>query len=210
MMGFRSGLKDGYFIKKIPSSLIFYSFEIQKEDIFLCYAGAYPNMEHYQSSFPEQCRYMVVQDNVILHAQLKFKYNKNLLKVAVSRNNFSFYRDTILLTEFMKPEIYSIDSTGNLTPRYKVEFSTNTFYRSFDEDVDLQQMESKEKSGSFTTLFGSFYETDNYILMNYARGFIGTAYVNKREINMKKYLCIVLISLLTTNCKNTSSNLCPL
>jgi hypothetical protein len=81
----------------------------------------------------------------------------------------------------MKPEIYSIDSTGNLIPRYRVEFSTNTFYRSFDEDIDLQQMKSKEKSGNFTTLHDSFYETDNYILMNYARGLIGMAYVNKRD-----------------------------
>ncbi|GAB6010955.1 6-bladed beta-propeller [Viscerimonas tarda] len=173
--------KEGYFIKKIPTTLIFSSFAVQEDDIFLCYTSQLPNASFYQQTFPEQYRYIVLHGNTIRNNQLKYTYTKKNSRVPLSNNNFSFYRDTILLTEYLKPEIYSIDSVGNLTPRYRIEFLTNKYHPSFDTDIDLKRMEDEKKSGDLTMLFNFFYETDNYVFMSYARGLVGLAYVNKRD-----------------------------
>jgi hypothetical protein len=80
----------------------------------------------------------------------------------------------------MNPEIYAIDANNRLIPRYRISFLTNKFKRSFDEYINVEQMMNAKKSGDLTTL-SSFYETDDYLLMNYARVLYGLVYVNKHK-----------------------------
>jgi hypothetical protein len=115
-----------------------------------------------------------------LEQQLKYTFKESHLRVPLSQNNFSFYKDTVLLTEYMMPEIYGIDENYRLIPRYRIEFTTNTYNLSFEEDANMEKMQSAENSGGLTTL-KSFYETDDYILMNYARGYYGLVYVIKNN-----------------------------
>lgn len=78
-----------------------------------------------------------------------------------------------------------IDSIGNLKPRYRVKFSTNTCEPDFNnEEIDLEQIKDKVKQGNLTFLFNGFYETDKYLFLNYSRKLIGTAYVDKKDYSI--------------------------
>jgi hypothetical protein len=171
---------DGRFLNKIPITLILSTFAIQRGDTFLCYCERSPNRYYFSPIFPEQFRYVVLHDNINLEQQLKYTFKESHLKAPLSQNNFSFYKDTVLLTEYMKPEVYGIDETYRLIPRYKIEFTTNTYNLSFKEDTNIEKMRNSENSGGLATL-SSFYETDDYILMNYARKLYGFAYVAKND-----------------------------
>ena len=42
-------------------------------------------------------------------------------------------------------------------------------------------MQREEREGNLTKMSNGFYENDRYVIFNYARGLIGTAYVDKRD-----------------------------
>ncbi|WP_368107074.1 6-bladed beta-propeller [Bacteroides nordii] len=172
--------EKGEFIRKMESPFILSSFGIQGNYTYY-YLGRTPNADFYSETFPEQCRYVVMENDEFKHEQLKYIFDDKYLQIPSSRNVFSFYKDTMLLVEYLKPEIYSIDSIGRLRPKYRIEFLTNTYSPSFNEEIDLERMESEKKNGNLTTLFNAFFETDDYLFFNYARGIIGSAYVNKKD-----------------------------
>lgn len=183
--------KDGEFIRKNKIPLILTSFAQQKNFSYN-YLGRSPNIDFYKQSYPEQCRYVVERNGEFIHQQLPFTYNEEYLRTPLSSQNFSFYKDTMLLTEFLRPEVYTIDSTGVLVPRYRIEFLTNTYTPSFETGADLNLMKSLEKEGKLTKLFDNFFETDKYIFFNYSRGLIGSVYVDKvkNEIHNMGYFLL--------------------
>ncbi len=171
---------DGKFVKKTSVSFILSSFQPQGDRIYY-YLGQSPNMVLYKDIFPESYRYLVLNDGEPQSQQLHYKYDDSFLQIPLSDNNFTFYGDTILLTEYLKPEIYWIDSIGNLTPRYRIEFTTNTYAPSFNENVDLERMNQEIKRGNLAQLLMGFYETSRYLFFNYSRGLIGMGYVDKKD-----------------------------
>ncbi len=166
----------GEFVKQVKSPVMISSFAVHK-DWKYCYLGRSANMDYYKDTYPKMCRYMALQDDQPQHQELAYEYKD--IKVPLSSFNYSFYKDTVLLTEFLKPVIYSVDTLGRLHPRYRLEFTTNTLSLSFDEEVDLKAVKSAEKAGNYAHLFGTFFETGKYVFFNYARGLIGTGFVDK-------------------------------
>lgn len=146
-----------------------------------CYLGKLPNIDFFKETFPESYRYLMLKDGHSLCQQLPYDFNECFLKIPLSMNNFSFYNDTLLLTEYLSPEVYSIDSAGSLKPRYRIQFSTNKYAPTFSENVDLERMEQEMKQGNLTMLYNCFYETNKYLFFNYSRGLVGMAYVDKRK-----------------------------
>lgn len=168
---------EGEFIQKIKSPMRVSTFAVKADQAY-CYARDFVNEEYFKATFPRQYRYLMLQSGVPQQQALEYTYRET--GVPLSTDNFSYYKDTVLLTEFLKPLVYSIDSVGRLVPRYKLVFTTNTIHPSFDDEIDLKQLQAEEKAGNFTDLFGGFFETDNYLFFNYARGLVGTGYVDKK------------------------------
>lgn len=183
--------KNGEYIRRETTPLILSSIAVQK-NYFYYYLERLPNIDFYSQTYPEQCRYVVTKNGDFTHQQLPFTYHEEYLQIPLSTHNFSLYKDTVLLTEFLKPEVYAIDSTGILIPRYRIEFLTNTYTPSFENGVDLNHMKSLEKEGKLTMLFSNFFETDKYIFFNYSRGLVGSVYVDKvkNEIHNMGYFIL--------------------
>lgn len=167
-------------VRKTKASFLLSSFATQSNRMH-CYIGKLPNMDFYKEIFPESYRYVTLKNGKLQNQQLKYKYNESFLRIPLSTNNFTFYGDTILLTEFLAPEVYWIDSLGNLNPRYRIKFTTNKYIPTFNEDIDLEEMKQKIKQGELTLLYNGFYETKKYLFFNFSRGLIGMAYVNKED-----------------------------
>lgn len=172
--------ENGDFIKKTSSALILSSFAVKNEFIYY-YPGHMPNHDFFSKDYPGQYRYVVMKDGEYIHQQLKYIYDNKHSLIPQSGNNFSFYKDTILFIEYLKPEIYAIDSAGYLKPKYRIEFLTNTYSPSFDTKIDLEKINFEKENGRFATLWSGFYETDNYLFFNYAWGIIGGVYINKKD-----------------------------
>lgn len=172
--------ETGVFVQKKTSPLILSSFAVQNDYIY-CYTSTLPNIEFYNQTFPSQYRYVVLDSNGPKYQYLKYDYDRKYQQMALPNNNFSFYNDTILLIEYLKPEVYTIDSLGHLKIRYRIEFTTNKYCPSFDGDLNLKRMESETEEGNLTMLYCNFFETDDYIFFNYTRGLIGMAYVRKKD-----------------------------
>ncbi len=170
----------GELVKKSEIPFLMSSFAA-KGDWKYCYLGRLPNRQLYEDIFPESYRYVTLNDGNVCNQHFKYEYNKDFLNVPLSSNNFTYYKDKILLTEFLCPAVYEIDSLGNLIPRYRIEFTTNTYVPSFNESIDLRRMKEAEKEGEYTSLFGAFYENENYLFFNYSRGLIALAYVDKKD-----------------------------
>ena len=183
---------DGTFIKKIPVKLSFYSFAVKNEDTLFYYCGKSINSDHFRSTFPEQYRYLVMNNNEVINQQLPYTYRESHKMIPSSKDVFTCYNDTILMAEHLTGEIYSIDGNNQLTPRYRIEFLTNTYHFSFEKEVDMKQMNSADQSGNWANLHGSFYETDRYIFFNYARSLIGLAYVNKQDNSIHNLAYFIL------------------
>lgn len=172
--------RDGELVKKSKASFLMSSFAA-KGDWKYCYLDRLPNQRLYEDIFPEAYRYVTLNDGNVCNHQLKYEYNEDFLHVPLSSDNFTYYKDKVLLTEFLHPEIYEIDSIGNLNPRYRIEFTTNAYAPSFYGSVDLKRMKEAEKEGEYTSLFGAFYENEDYLFFNYSRGLLGLAYVEKKD-----------------------------
>lgn len=172
--------EKGDFLSKNVSSLILSSFAVNNDFIY-CYAGALPNKAFYSEDYPNQYRYIVMENGEYKHQQLNFTYNEKYNLIPLSSENFSFYKDTTLLIECLEPKVYTIDSIGCLQPKYNIRFLTNTYSPSFNSEVDLEKMKTLKENGKLATLTGSFYENDNYLFFNYAWGIIGSVYVNKKD-----------------------------
>jgi hypothetical protein len=170
---------NGIFIKRTFTELIMSTFAINSKDTFLCYSGNLPNEFVYKRSFPEQFRYNVMLNNKVIYHQLKSTYYERNLLVPLSQKNFSNYKDTILLTEFMQPLVYWIADSNQLIPRYRIQFLNNRMELSFDETTDIEKMNMMQQSGGLTVL-SKFCETDSYLLLSYANVAYGFAFVNKK------------------------------
>ena len=171
---------NGEFIKRSPSPFILTSFAVGGNYTYY-YPGRLPNTEFYAETYPCQYRYVAMENDKLKHQQLEYIYNEQFLRIPLSNNNFSFYKDTMLLVEFLKPEVYSIDSIGLLTPRYKIDFLINNYVPSFDNDIDLERIRSERKNNNFANLSGHFFETSDYVFFNYARGMVGSIYISKSD-----------------------------
>lgn len=167
-------------VKKTKIAFVLSSFASQENWIY-CYMGKLPNRDFYEEIFPQSYRYVTLKNGNLQTQQLKYSYDENLLRLPLSTNNFTFYGDTILLTEFLSPEVYCIDSLGQLKPRYRIKFTTNKHNPTFNENIDLKDTKQKIEQGELTLLYNGFYETKKYLFFNYSRGLIGTAYVDKKK-----------------------------
>ena len=98
--------KDGHFIEKIPKSLIISSFAVKNEDTIIYYCGRMPNLYFYSSIYPQQYRFVAMVNGDVVQQGLLFKYSDEFTKIPMSSDNFSFYKDTILLIEHLRPDIY--------------------------------------------------------------------------------------------------------
>lgn len=171
---------NGKFIQKTPmDGIILSSIAYLSEDIYLCYGEKLPNMILFKDILPNHFRYFIKSNDSIYNYQLKYKYEDEYRKLALSKNNFSFYNDTILLVEFYGSEIYKVESDGKLSLRYHVDFMTNSYHPSFANQLDMARMEKERKSGHLAMLYNAFYETDKYLLFNYSWGLIGLVCVDK-------------------------------
>ena len=172
--------ENGKFLKETPSPYIITSFAIRGNTIY-AYTGRTPN-EYPDMDGESQFRFNVVQDGEAALHQLPFRHNEKLHKIPLSDRNFSMYKDTLLLSEDLSPRIYTVNRDGKLTPRYKIDFTTNTYHPSFEDgELDIDRMQREERDGNLTKMSNGFYENGRYVIFNYARGLIGTAYVDKRD-----------------------------
>ena len=172
--------ENGKFLKETPSPYIITSFAIRGNTIY-AYTGRMPN-EYPDMDGESQFRFNVVQDGEATLHQLPFRHNEKLHKIPLSDRNFSMYKDTLLLSEDLSPRVYTVNRDGKLTPRYKIDFTTNTYHPSFEDgELDIDRMQREEREGNLTKMSNGFYENDRYVIFNYARGLIGTAYVDKRD-----------------------------
>lgn len=173
--------EKGDFLKKTSTPLFLRSFAVQK-DYSYYYLGGKQNEDFFGKDYPNQYRYVVMKNGECINQQLDFTYDEKFSLIPLSDDNFTFYKDTILLFEDLKPEIYTIDSVGCLKPRYRIEFLTNTYTPSFNIDIDLDKMKTEKENGRLATLWNKFYENDNYIFFGYSwGGTIGSIYVNKND-----------------------------
>lgn len=171
---------QGDFIKKIPSPLILDSFAVQGSYTYY-YPGRLPNVEFYADTYPDQYRYVVMENDKFKLQQLEHAYDERFLRIANAYGDFSYYNDTILLVESLSQEIYAIDNDGHLSPRYRIIFSSNSYFPTYNE-LDVERFKLEKKQGNMTTLFGVLFETSKYLFFNYAAdGLIGLAYVNKSD-----------------------------
>ena len=170
----------GTFVAETPVDLIFSSIAMDN-GLMYAYTGKLPN-EYLGMDRAQQFRLNVMENGEVKHRALPYAYKEDLMRVPLSSRNFSRYRDTLLLVEYLAPEVYALDKEGKPSPRYRIDFTTNSLQPRFeDEDVDREQLETARKMGSYTELSTGFYETSRYLFFNYARGLIGTAYVDKQE-----------------------------
>lgn len=170
----------GEFIRKTRmDGIILSSIAFLGKDIHLCYGEKLPNMTLFENIFPDHFRYFIKSSDSIYNYQLKYKYEDGYRKLALSKNNFSFYNDTILLTEFYGANIYKVELDGRLSLRYNVDFMTNTYHPSFANRLDMARMESERKLGHLAMLYNAFYETDRYLVFNYSWGIVGLVCVDK-------------------------------
>lgn len=172
--------KSGKLVKREIVSFILSSLAVKGDQTY-CYLGKLPNVDFFKETFPKSYRFLMLKDGHPSCQQLPYEFNECFLKIPLSVNNFSFYNDTLLLTEYLNPEIYSIDFAGTLKPRYRIKFLTNRYTPTFSENVDLERMTRETKQGNLTMLFDGFYETSKYLFFNYSRGLVGMAYVDKRK-----------------------------
>ena len=88
-----------------------------------------------------------------------------MLKIPLSDRNFSMYKDTLLLSEDLSPRVYTVNRDGKLTPRYKIDFTTNTYHQSFEDgELDIDRMQREEREGNLTKMSNGFYENDRYVI----------------------------------------------
>ena len=171
---------DGQF--KSRNKMPFILERLAKQDSLIhYYTGRTPNENFYKKSFPEQYRFLTTDlDYQLTKEQLYYVFDPSHEQVPMPKFNFTHYKDTLLLTEYFPPKVYTVLPDGTLAPRYRIEFTTNTYSPSLDKPMDVDVMNAAKKEGNLSTLFSPVFETDHYLFFNYARGLIGTAYVDKR------------------------------
>ncbi len=172
-------LKGGFIQKTAMDGIILSSIALLKKDTYLCYGEKLPNAVLFEDILPDHFRYFIKSKDSIYNYQLKYRYEDNYRRLVLSKKNFSFYNDTILLTEFYGANIYKVGLDGALTLRYNVDFMTNQYHPSFTDRLDLALMEKEKKSGRLAMLYNAFYETDRYLVFNYSWGIVGLACVDK-------------------------------
>lgn len=172
--------EDGQFKSRKRIPFIFN--RLAKQDSLIhYYTGRFPNKELYKKSFPEQYRFLTTDLNCQLtNEQLYYVFDPSHELVPLPKFNFTYHKDTLLLTEYFSPKVYTVLPDGTLSPRYRIEFTTNTYAPSFESPIDMDIMKAARKDGNLTTLFSPVFETEHYLFFNFARGLIGTAYVDKR------------------------------
>lgn len=152
----------------------------KRDSVIHYYSGRLPNRNFYEASFPEQYRLLTVGTGLkVLNEQLPYSFDASHLEVALPGSNFTYYKDTLLLTEYWPPKVYTVLPDGNLSPRYRFEFTTNTYTPSYDAPIDSKAIQQVASDGGYTSLGGPVHETDHYLFFNYVRGLIGMAYVDK-------------------------------
>jgi hypothetical protein len=171
---------QGKFIEKTAMPLIISSFEAEDGNLLL-YAGRSWNKNFYSSSFPRQWRYALLRDNEIVLNQLEWEYKEEFGSIPLPRYNFTRYRDTVLLTEFIDSKVYSTDSDKSLVPRYRIDFLSNEYDLSWDKPFDIEQWQKDLSSGRQVELSNMFHENSNCIMFNYAHEIIGLVYVDKTK-----------------------------
>lgn len=172
----------GRFVGKIPCSVITSSFKPVGEDSLICYSSSLPNTRFYQSTFPDQYRFSVIHNDRLLKKGLEFRYNEAVMNIpTASANNFSLYKDTLLLIDDLDGRIYSVDKNNELHPRYRVVFSTNKESFSYDlKDPDIDYFRGNDYSN-----ISNFVETEKYIFIQYSyKGYIFLCIFNKATNNV--------------------------
>lgn len=163
------------------------------------YSGAIPNGEYDEGALQYVYRWESEREQ---GCQLPFFYQEDLLKIASSNNNFSYYNDTLLLTDYITAKTYKIHEDGKLFPRYSMNFKSNLIEIDYNSRISLNDIVEAQKNGTFTSLHNSFFENDKYIFFNFSRGIIGLGIIDK---NINKINCeYFIIDDFSNNTLNTS------
>lgn len=144
------------------------------------YTGRDTNKRFQEATYPTEYRLATTEDGKEWNRQLPFTFDPSYMEVPMSASNFSFYGDTLLLTEGLSGEVFTVCPDGNVQPRYRIEFPENAYNSSFREPLDLKARKNARLAGKRTDLFGMVYETDRYVLFNHSQQAIGLAYLDKQ------------------------------
>lgn len=166
---------------KIKYNVPFLLSTLTKQDTLVhYYLGRLPNTHFYKAFFPEQYRFLTANlSNEPVNEELYYKFDDTHLQVPNGSIHFSYYKDTLLLTEYLSPKVYTVSSDGSLNPRYCIRFTTNTYSPSFEAPLDLDIMNNATTEGGLAVLYSPIFETDDYIFFNYAWGLVGIGCVYK-------------------------------
>lgn len=166
----------GLFLRDVPVPYVITSFAVRGDSSYV-YAPRYPN--RYADGF--QYRLSVLDKGKPVLHQLPFSYRDEYSMVPLSMNNFSVYKDTLLLVEYLSPSVYAIGRDGRVLPRYLLDFG-NAYQPGFQSgEIDLERLDAYRETGEYASLYAGFYETGRYLFFNYAKGLIGSMYVDKTD-----------------------------
>lgn len=169
------------------------------DDFTSYYSGVIPNGSYDEGSIQYSYR-GVYQGNV--NCQLPFYFFEDLLRLPSSNNNFTFYNDTLLLTDYITAKTYKIFNDSKLVPQYSIKFTSNLIEIDYNSKVSFSDIREAQRSGTYVTLHNSFYENDRYIFFNFSRGIVGLGIINKVE--NKTYCEYILVDDFNNNTLNTS------
>jgi hypothetical protein len=173
--------KGNFLNKYNTGGALISSFAVQESEKFLFYLGHVWNKQLFAKTTPVHYRFITLQNNDVLYSQLKYKYFDTYTKLSSLRNNFSRYNDTLLLTDNVQPDIYTVTDSGTLMPRYRIDFLGNSYNPSYDKEIDVDKIKSATKNGEYTELTSPILETSKYILIKYSRELIGSFIIRKED-----------------------------
>lgn len=144
------------------------------------YIGCFPNKRFQEATYPTEYRLATTEDGKEWNCQLPFTYDPIYMEIPTLDSNFSFYRDTLLLTEDLSGEVFTVSPDGNVRPRYRIEFPENAYRPSFRVPIKDETAIKALKADKLTKVFSKVYETDRYVFFNYAHQVIGMALLDKQ------------------------------
>ncbi len=183
--------QNGEFIERIETPVLFASFEV-KDDKILYYIGRSSNEVFFESSYPEQYRYMVFENGEFILNQLNYSYQEAFSSINLMNRNFVYCGDTLLLVDDLDTSVYTVADDGHLEPRYRIEFLSNEFSLSWNGPVDLDKYLDAKHAREYTSIHKGFFENSNYIFFSWANEYVGFMYVDKSDNTIHNMGIVIL------------------
>lgn len=172
---------EGIFIERIPCKYITTDFVLLGKDSLVLYGGKMPNQNIFSKTFPKQWRLILLKEDSIIKKDFAGTYKDVLLNDVGKQRNFSCFSDSILLMETIGNDIYRLNSNGEISPRFTIDFGKYTYPLTFDKsnEESLEIIKSIKDGKEWCKLI-DFWETENTLLMKYSyQSFVLTAIYSK-------------------------------